>query len=418
MPLTRSSRPSEALCIRAMKLIVLLGFGLPLALTLGCTNQQSPKAPPAESVESADVSAAPTSHGLPPAAASSAPREAVTAAMTPNVRLYVGSGDWGSATGAISVLGYDPATGAINPLSRVDAGGLLSFLVADSQRRFLYAADEEQKKLRSFAISASDGSLTPVATTDTIAGPVYVSVPRSDRFILAAQFNSGKTEVFELQAGGGFGKRTAEVSSGKESHAVFLAPDERFVFVPGRGSDRVQTFAFDSVAGALQPAAATSVPKGAGARHFDFHPNGKFAYLINEFANTIVSFTYDSHSGRLAEIQTISTNPDVATKSSAADLHVHPSGRFLYATNRPAGADGSIVVYSIAEDGKLTFVQKESTQGQVPRNFHIIANGTRIVVGNQESKSIMSYSVDATAGTLAAQKLTPVAVKPFFVCEL
>lgn len=398
-----------------MKFFARFSCGLTLALCVSaCASTQNPTAP---ATTAAPQTTSPQNQSDLPPAASQGPAPTPASPAT-TLRLYVGSGDWGTATGAISVFGYDPATGTLSPTSRIDAGGLLSFLASDSRHQYLYAADEEQKKLRSFAINAADGSLTPVATTDTLAGPVYVSIAQNDRFILAAQFNSGKTEVFGLEGSGGFGARTAQVASGKESHAVFLAPDEKFAFVPGRGSDQVQVFGFDPAAGTLRATGAASLPKGAGCRHFDFHPNGKFAYLINEFANTVVAFTYDQPKGQLSELQTISTNPDTGVKSSAADIHVHPNGKFLYATNRPAGADGSIVVYSVADDGKLTFVQKESTQGQVPRNFHIVAEGSRIVVGNQESKSILSYAVDPTAGTLTPQTLTAVDVKPFFVSDL
>lgn len=329
----------------------------------------------------------------------------------------MGSGDWGTATGAITTYGYDPSSGSVIQTSRVAAGGLLSFLAADSQDRFLYAADEEQKMLRSFSINA-DGSLTPASTVEMVAGPVYVNLSRSDGFVLAAEFNSGKTEVFPLDGKGGFGKRTSAVDSGKESHGIFLSADEQFAFVPGRGSDQVKTFKFNTEKGTLTPLAPVKLPKGAGCRHLDFHPNGQFVYLVNEFANTIVAFTYDAKTGKLTELQTISTSPDADVKSSAADIHVHPSGKFLYATNRPAGANGSIVAYAVGADGKLTFLEKESTEGQVPRNFHLIAEGTRIVVGNQESKSIVSFAIDADAGTLTKQALTPIDVKPFFVTDL
>lgn len=395
-------------------------LSLSLAATwtaLGCaaattpTHEPAPEpepAPPASEVMSSTADAT-TSSETP------APTPASAATLS---RVYVGSGDWGTATGAVTVYAYDAASGTLTQSSRVDAGGLLSFLAADSQHRFLYAADEEQKKLRSFAVDAENGTLTPTSTTDMLAGPVYVTVPRNDRFILAAEFNSGRTEVFALDGKGGFGARTANVDSGKESHGVFLSKDEAFAFVPGRGSDQVRTFQFNLDKGTLTPKSPVKLPKGAGCRHLDFHPNGQFVYLINEFANTIVSFTYDDKTGKLEPMQTISTSPDEGVKSSAADIHVHPSGKFLYATNRPTGANGSIVVYSVADDGKLTFVQKESTEGQVPRNFDLLADGTRLLVGNQESKSIVSFVVDPTTGTLTKQAVTSVDIKPFFVSDL
>jgi 6-phosphogluconolactonase len=385
-------------------------------LTLGCAaSTNTAQDPSAEAVAPEPTTNAPAEAPVD----EPAPAEPVAEeASVPLARLYVGSGDWGTDTGAITVYAYNPNTGSLAKQSRVEAGGLLSFLATDSQRRVLYAADEGHAKLRSFSIDTESGSLAPVATTDMIAGPVYVNVPSNDRFILAAEFNSGRTEVFPLDGAGGFGKRTANADSGKESHGVFLSPNEQFAFVSSRASNQLRSFKFDNEKGTLTANATTSLPKGVGCRHLDFHPNGKFLYLINEFANTIVAFSYNETTAKLTEIQTISTNPDTEGTSSAADIHVHPSGKFLYATNRPAEANGSIVVYNVGEDGKLTFVQKESTEGRVPRNFDLLSDATRLVVGNQESKSIISFVIDPEAGTLTKQAVTEVDVKPFFVNDL
>lgn len=374
-------------------------------------------APEAQSAHDGTSGEAPGNVADSPSAVGTSTGEQGTAVPSNAVRLYVGSGDWGTATGAVSVFNFDINDGTLTRVSHVEAGGLLSFLATDSGSSVLYAADEGQNKLRSFAIDADTGSLSPLATADTIQGMVYVNVTSNDKYILGAEFNSGKTEVFGLDGKGGFSAQVSVVDSGGESHGVFLAPDERFALVPGRASDQVQVFTFDANAGALARHGAVQLPKGAGCRHLDFHPNGNFVYLINEFANTIVAFTYDSQAGTLTELQTISTQPDTA-KSSAADIHVHPSGKFLYGTNRPAGANGSIVAYSIGDDGKLTFLQKESTEGQVPRNFELIDDGKRIVVGNQESKSLVSFAVDPDSGRLTRQGVTPVEVKPFFVGAL
>lgn len=386
-------------------------------LALGCAASTNTAQDPSAEAAAPE----PTPNTAMPEAPAEQPAQAEPVAPEPSAplaRLYVGSGDWGTDTGAITVYAYNPNTGSLSQQSRVEAGGLLSFLTTDSQRRFLYAADEGHAKLRSFSIEPESGALTPVGTTDMLAGPVYVNVPSNDRFILAAEFNSGRTEVFPLDGAGGFGKRTANADSGKESHGVFLSPNDQFAFVSSRGSNQIRTFKFSSEKGTLTPSATTALPKGVGCRHLDFHPSGKFLYLINEFANTIVAFSYDETTAKLTELQTISTNPDSGVTSSAADIHVHPSGKFLYATNRPSEANGSIVVYSVAEDGKLTFVQKESTEGRVPRNFDLLSDATRLVVGNQESKSIISFAIDPEAGTLTKQAVTEVDVKPFFVNDM
>lgn len=330
--------------------------------------------------------------------------------------VYIGSGDWGTATGAVGVYRFNGEEGSLSLSSQVSAGGLLSFLATTSDRQLLYAADEGQRQLRSFRINPADASLQPIATTQTIAGPVYVTLSSDERFILAAQFNSGRTEAFALDGNGQFTRQTANVDSGGESHAVVLTPDERFALVPGRASDRITVFAFNRDDGSLEPHGHVALPQGAGCRHLDFHPDGKTLYLINEFSNDVVRFSYDAARGSFTQLQSISTLPaGFEGKSSAADIHVHPNGRFVYASNRPAEADGSIVVYSIAADGALTLVEHESTLGRVPRNFEITPDGHFLIVGNQESKSVVTFRIDPQSGELDKVFDQTLDVKPFFV---
>ncbi len=330
--------------------------------------------------------------------------------------IYIGSGDWGSTTGAVSVYRFSGDNGALSLASSLSAGGLLSFLGTSGDRRILYAADEGEAQLRSFRINPADGSLQPIATTKTLAGPVYVSISSDDRFILAAQFNSGRTEAFGLDEQGRFTQRTANVESGGESHAVVLTPDERFALVPGRASDRIAVFTFNKESGALEPHGHVALPQGAGCRHVDFHPDGKTLYLINEFSNDVVRFSYDAERGSFEQLQSIPTLPaGFEGKSSAADIHVHPSGRFVYASNRPAEADGSIVVYGVGPDGALSVIEHESTLGRVPRNFEITPDGHFLIVGNQESKSVVTFRIDPQSGRLEKVFDQTLDVKPFFV---
>jgi 6-phosphogluconolactonase len=354
---------------------------------------------------------------LPSASVAPAADANVAAATLP--LLFVGSGDWGTATGAVSVYRFDSSSGALALQHRTEAGGLLSFLASDAKRQFLYAADEEQKLLRSFAINPTSGALTPIATRATDSGPVFVRVTQGDSHILAAQFSGGKTEVFPLDAAGGFGERSSVAASGAESHSVYLSPDERFAFVPGRGSDRITQFTFSAPTGKLAAHGFTAEPKGAGCRHMAFDTAGAHAYLVNEFHNTISVFDYTASSGNLKKTQSVSTLPqNFAGKSSAADVHLHPNGRFLYATNRPAQENGSVVAYRIEANGTLSLIEHESTLGRVPRNFVMSADGSRLVVGNQESKSIVIFSVDSETGGLTKLNEVALDVKPFFVSFL
>jgi 6-phosphogluconolactonase len=365
----------------------------------------------------APAAEATTSTTNPSQPATEANASEATAAPLP--LLFVGSGDWGTATGAVSIYRFDRTSGSLVLQSRVEAGGLLSFLATDSKHRFLYAADEEQKVLRSFKLDAVAGTVSPIATRATDTGPVYVKVTADDAHILAAQFNGGKTEVFPLDAVGGIGERSSVAASGAESHSVYLSNDERFAFVAGRASDRITQFAFDTKAGTLGAQGSTPQPKGAGCRHMAFASDGQHAYLINEFQNTLAAFSYDAAKGKLKQFQTVPTLPaGFSGKSSAADIHLHPNGRFLYATNRPADGNGLVAAYQIGADGGLTLVEHESTLGRVPRNFVLTADGSRLVVGNQESKSIVTFSVDSETGALTKLAEATLDVKPFFVAFL
>jgi 6-phosphogluconolactonase len=363
------------------------------------------------------TSSNPDSHAQMPASVDSSATPPISQTNLP--LLFVGSGDWGTATGAITTYRFDSKSGALTQQSRVQAGGLLSFLASDSQHRFVYAADEEQKLLRSFALDATSGSLTPLTTRATDSGAVYVRLTKDDGHLLAAQFNGGKTEAFTLDGKGGFSALTASVASGAESHSVYLSEDERFAFVPGRASDKVTQFTFDAKSGKLTPHGAVAEAKGAGCRHMAFAPNNSHGYLVNEFSNTVSVFDYTAQTGKLQRLQNLSTLPaGFAGKSSAADVHVHPSGRFLYVTNRPADADGLLATFRIAADGKLSLLGHVSTEGKVPRNFVVSADGSRLVVGNQESKSIITFAIDAETGALTKIATVSVDVKPFFVAFL
>ena len=189
-------------------------FALACGGSNGCPNNPAPPdgQPAAPTTEAAPTSAAPASAAVP---AAPSPSAAPPVALE---RIYVGSGDWGTATGAVTLYNYDATTGSVTQASRVEAGGLLSFLATDSKHQFLYAADEEQKKLRSFAINPADGSLTAVSTTDMLAGPVYVNLPHNDAFVLAAEFivigERPQRHAARVRAARNFGRRELAVGNG------------------------------------------------------------------------------------------------------------------------------------------------------------------------------------------------------------
>ena len=194
-----------------------------------------------------------------------------------------------------------------------------------------------------------------------------------------------------------------------------LSPDNRFAYSPDLGMDKIVIYQLDLEHGKLLPASQpwVATAPGGGPRHFDIHPNRRFAYSNQEIGNQVMVFIRDEQNGSLNQIQSISTLPaDFTGSSHTADIHVHPNGKFLYCSNR--GHD-SIASFAIDESsGKLTFLGAESTQGKVPRNFAIDPSGRLLLAANQNSSSVAAYHIDQQTG-----KLTPtgaLTVVPTPVC--
>jgi len=241
--------------------------------------------------------------------------------------------------------------------------------------------------------------------------PCHLVVEATGRYLLVANYSDGMVAVLPLQDDGklrpssfqlqleGSGPHPQQRSS--HPHMICLSPDNQFVYVPDKGSDRIWAFRLDLQQGELLPAADpyVEVQPAAGPRHMTFHPSGQYAYLINELDNTVNVYAWDAASGSLSELQSISTLPAGFEEASyCADIHVSPDGRFLYGSNR--GHD-SIVIYAVdAASGRLSLVGHEATRGEVPRNFMISPNGNYLYVANQNSDNIVAFQRDKKSGEL------------------
>jgi 6-phosphogluconolactonase len=194
----------------------------------------------------------------------------------------------------------------------------------------------------------------------------------------------------------------AERQEGPHAHSIDLSPDNRFAMVDDLGLDEVLVYKFDGAKGTLtaNDPAFTKVDAGAGPRHFALHPSGKFAYVVAEMGHTVTAFSNDAANGRLQVLQTISTLPaDFKGRNDDAEIVVHPSGKFLYASNR---GDDSIVIYAIdGSKGTLTQVGKVSTGGKEPRNFEIDPTGKFLFAENQKSDNVVVFRIDQKTGQLA-----------------
>jgi 6-phosphogluconolactonase len=302
------------------------------------------------------------------------------------------------------------------------AGGVQnpSFLALDPHCRYLYAVNETMEfdgqpggGISAFALDPQTGALTFINSQRTHGGaPCHVSVDQTGRFVYVANYMGGNAATFPVRAGGGLDPASAVVQhsgsgmnphrqEGPHAHSITLDPTNRFAFVADLGIDKVMAYRLDLERGTLPPHTPPSVAveAGAGPRHLAFHPNGRYTYLITEMGNTIVAFAYDAAQGTLDALQTVPALPeDFAGRSHCADIHVAPSGRFLYGSNR--GHD-SIVIYAIdAETGLLTYAGHAPTLGQTPRNFAIDPTGTYLFAAHQDSDSIVTFRIDPETGQI------------------
>lgn len=341
------------------------------------------------------------------------------AADSGHTLVYVGTYTGGKSQG-IYAFRFDAATGAVAPLGLAAETKNPSFLDTDASGRFLYAVGElgefrgaKTGVVSAFAIDRETGKLRLLNQASSGGeGPCHVVVDRTGRWVFVANYGGGSVAMLPVRADGHLGEPAAffqhqgssvNPQRQKEPHAhgVTLSPDQRFLFVPDLGLDRVMVYRFDAVVGTLAPAELpyAVVSSGAGPRHFAFHPNGQFAYAINELDSTVTGFAYNAERGSLSQIGSVSTLPRGFTgQSSTAEIQVHPSGKFLYGSNR--GHD-SIAVFSVTpRDGAIKAVECVPTGGKTPRNFAIDPSGRWLWAANQGSDNIVLFSIDSATGRL------------------
>ncbi|MGE5489176.1 MAG: lactonase family protein [bacterium] len=288
-----------------------------------------------------------------------------------------------------------------------------TFLALHPNRRFLYAVSERSKgTLTAFAIDHESGRLTKLGERSSHGGgPCYVSVDRTGRTVLVAHYGSGTVAAFSVRPDGSFDNAASSVAHSGSSvnpqrqeaphaHSADVSPDNRFVIAADLGIDKVVVHRLNAAKAELSgPASFFTVKPGSGPRHLAFHPGGRFAYLINELASTITVLAWNGASATLTELQTMSTLPaGFAGESTTAEIAVHPSGRFVYGSNR--GHD-SIAVFAIeASNGTLTPVEHVPSGGSSPRSFAIDPSGEWLIAANRTSDNAVLFRIDRNTGRL------------------
>jgi len=334
--------------------------------------------------------------------------------------LYVGTYTSGSKSEGIYLYRLNPASGELKAQAVAKGIANPSYLTIDSQRKFLYAVNETNEfsgkrtgALTAFAIDQRTGELKKLNQQPSHGtSPCYITVDPSGKFVLVANYSSGSLAVLPIKSDGSLGESSdvrqhegtgpnQRRQEGPHAHCIVLDRSGKFAYAADLGLDKVMIYRFDEKAGKLtpntQPFAKTK--PGAGPRHFVIHPSGKFAYVINEIDSSLTGFTYDGSKGTLTELQTLSTLPQgFQGENSCADIHLHPSGRYLYGSNR--GHD-SIVAFTIdVRSGKLSYLAHEPTQGKTPRNFTLDPSGSFLLAANQNSNTVVTFQIDRKTGKL------------------
>jgi 6-phosphogluconolactonase len=331
----------------------------------------------------------------------------------------------------IHLFRVDRETGALTPDGIVEMGTSPSCLVINAAGTHLYSANETDRvgdagegTVSAFAIDRTTGQLKQLNTVPSGgAGPTYVSLHPSGKHLLVANYFGGSVSVVPIEEDGSLAKASdVKVDEGTlgptkatnappgsfafsghdRTHAHMIEPDPsgKFVLHVDLGLDRIFSWKFDAAAGKLlaNDPHATALPPGDGPRHLDFHPNGRWLYSIQEEGSTVVLFDYDGETGHLTERQMLSTlPPGYAGSNFCSGIHVSHDGRFLYAGNR---LHDSIAIFSIGEDGTLTYLGEEWTRGNYPRSFQFDPTGRFLFVCNQRADHLATFRVDAASGRL------------------
>ncbi|MEX2175731.1 MAG: lactonase family protein [Pirellulaceae bacterium] len=296
-----------------------------------------------------------------------------------------------------------------------------SFVAIHPSGKYLYAVSEVSEggkpagAVTAFSLDRASGKLTPINHQSSQgAGPCHVSVDKSGRCALVANYGSGSVASLPVQNDGSLKAAASAIQhegssvdpnrqKGPHAHSINVSPDNRFAFAADLGLDKILIYKLDPAQGTIEAndPAFVATPAGGGPRHFAFHPSGRFAFVCNEMQSSVTALAYDADSGKLTQLQTISTLPPESQElkgNSTAEIQVHPAGKFVYCSNR--GHDSLAIFACDEKTGKLTAAGHQKTLGKTPRNFGIDPTGQIIVACNQGTDNVAVFKIDRATGQL------------------
>jgi 6-phosphogluconolactonase len=333
--------------------------------------------------------------------------------------LYVGTYTEDGRTDGIHLVRMDTRSGKLRLVSSVNAGPNPSFLTLHPNGRVLYAVNEVDKyngkasgAVSAFAIASDTGALTRRNEQPSEGGgPCFVSVDRSGRVVLVANYDGGSVALLPIEADGSVAPASQVVKhTGKgpnadrqeaaHAHCIVADPSSRFALSADLGADRVFVYRLDVEGKSLRHVEGGDgvMRPGAGPRHIAFHPTLPLVFVANELDSTVATLRFDAERGALTPLDVHSTVPAKWTGTNyPADIHIAPSGRTLYVSNR---GHNSLAVFSVSSSGALALEQVVSTDGDWPRNFTLDPTGRWVLVANQKSGSVVVFSRDQKSGRL------------------
>lgn len=313
----------------------------------------------------------------------------------------------------IYVYKFNTVTGENSRVSSVKTSNP-SYLAVSPDNKYVYAVNEDAPgSVTSFVFNKPNNRLLQKNVQPSQGKhPCYITIDKTGKWVIVGNYSSGTLAVYPVNKDGSLGAPTDSVqhegssvnTARQESahvHSTVLNKNNKTLYVPDLGMDKVMLYNLDTKKGKLKPFSNPFVitEAGAGPRHLDIHPNGKFAYLMEELSGSISVYKIEKD-GYLSLLQNISGLPrDFNGDIGSADIHVSPDGKFLYCSNR--GESNTIGILSIDQStGELTWVDAQSTLGKTPRNFSIDPSGNFLLVANQNSDDIVIFKRDKETGLL------------------
>ena len=342
-----------------------------------------------------------------------------TIALSQKSLIYVGTFSQRGSQG-IYVFQFDRGKAALKLLQTVPGLESPSFITLDKTGRFLYSvnrgrADVNDKggSVSAYAVNAKSGHLSGLNTRSSYGdAPCFIALDKTGKHAFIANYNGANLLVLPIFTDGLVGVPSdskkyfgSSVNPERQAephiHSSYPSADNRFLYVCDLGTDKVYVYKFDAATGRLSDAEVpfTSVNPGSGPRHLAFHPNGKFAYVVEELSSTLCAFNVNTDNGALTVLQdTVRALPPSFTgTNTSADVHFHPNGKFLYMSNR---GHNSISVFSVGVDGRVKLVDVKTIAGKTPRNFMIEPKGEYMFVAGQDSDTIELFKIDPKTGLL------------------